>query len=105
MSTMLTKSKRDWEQFSKDWERSGLTQKEFCKQRGLRLSDFSNKRSQLKKRKMELSGRSGKESDFWPVAVETQAIKPTSVASPVLPEIEVELPFGVLLRFRGVQQR
>ena len=97
----------DWEKVSREWERSGQNQREFCRQRGYSYSRFKTSRGKLghcrprarRTRKVE-DGSPGSLS-FLPVSVEPSGDE-RRVAHQQTQEVEVELPFGVVLRFRGI---
>lgn len=111
MNMLAVGPEPDWAQLSKEWEDSGVSQRAFCEQRGLLHSRFCYKRSELLKSGDAVCRQNGRLSrpsvvDFLPVAVEVEEGRAkTGRSSSPDPEIEVELPFGVVLRFRGVQQR
>ena len=128
MKNLVPAKKRpDWRRLSKEWERSGQTQKDFCAERCLSYFQFCRKRVELKKQGpstgLYSTAPQPKKADefipqpvpvqpkmvgqFIPVTVEaeepTRATRQTS-ASPV-PEVEMELPFGIILRIRGMAQQ
>lgn len=110
MNDFLRTSTPDWAGLSKEWERSGLSQKAFCKKKRVSYPAFCYHRSAQKKRKRQaarLFPAPTKSGHLKPVASFIEVEKPVAVeagavADSVTPEIEVELPFGVKLRFRGV---
>lgn len=115
MNKLVTR-KPSWAQLSSEWERSGLGQKAFCERRGVSYTAFCYHRSALRKRERlaaQRSVRTAEAAQFIPVTVEVeepspQPARPADIAgvSPVpSAEVEVELPFGVVLRFRGVATR
>jgi hypothetical protein len=46
-NTQRRKSTKYWEWHQRRWERSGLTQAEYCRKEGIALTSFSNWRSKL----------------------------------------------------------
>jgi len=104
----LVARKPNWGRLSSEWEQSGLSQKTFCEERGVSYTAFCYHRSTLRQRE-----RSAVETaQFIPVTVEVeepnaQLAGPADIARvlPAAAEVEVELPFGVVLRFKGVAPR
>lgn len=104
----------DWAKLSKEWEISGLRQRDFCELAGVSYTAFMHKRGLLRKAERQaarlfpvLTDRK-QASDFIPVSVEPEESErtvPQTATSSSSPDLVVELPFGVVLRFRGVGQR
>jgi hypothetical protein len=96
MNHALVKSRPNWAALNEQWTRSGLRQKEFCRQHGVSYNSF------LKERRRHLQASAGVEhpassfAEFIPVSIEPPARAAT-------PEIVVELPRGVTIRIRGLQ--
>lgn len=91
MKNAIVKSRPDWAALNEKWARSGLPQKEFCRRQGVSYQMF------LKQRRRYTNGThptSAGFADFIPVCVEPPRVSP---------EVIVELPMGVVIRFRGVQ--
>lgn len=110
MNKLVTR-KPGWAQLSSEWERSGLSQKAFCEKHGVSYTAFCYHRSALRKRERLAAQRSVRnegDGQFIPVMVEVEEPSPqpslSADAASVSPsaEVKVELPFGVVLRFRGV---
>lgn len=104
MNQALVKSSPDWESLVEDWSRSGLTQREFCRKRGISHATFVKERGHLIKRGIgprsaKVPARGSAQADF--VGFIQASVEPPPAA---VPEIVVELPLGVVIRFRGVQQ-
>jgi len=103
MNQALVKTNPNWKVLVEDWARSGLTQKDFCRKRGISHANFVKERGALIRRGV------GPPSARVPADKSTQAsfaqFIPVSVEPPppALPEIVVELPMGVVIRFRGFQ--
>ena len=109
----------DWPKVFKEWEKSGQSQRDFCVQRGYSFSRFKNarvkhghSRSRRSPGKLvpsppakvsnspqrtyaETSG-----SGFFSVGLGKEL--PEKPRTPA--EVELKLPFGVVLTFRGVTQ-
>ncbi len=107
MNQILVKPSPNWESLIEDWSKSGLTQRDFCRKRGISHANFMKERGRLiklgigpKSARVPATGISGQADfvGFIPVTVEPPP------ATAALPEIVVELPMGVVIRFRGVQQ-
>ncbi len=107
MIQTVEKSIPNWEVLMVDWAQSGIPQKEFCRMRGVSYFTFAKERIRRRKRGDKLPspppGPKAKSqpavlSKFVPVEVESSA--PPAKAEP---EIVIELPLGVVIRFRGVQ--
>lgn len=96
MKHVIVKSRPDWATLNEQWTRSGLRQKEFCERHGVSYNVFLKHR-----RRFIQDGTSASSTasfaDFIPV--EFKQTPPRAAA----PEIVVELPMGVTIRFRGVQ--
>ena len=112
MTKIAPAKEPDWQRLSKEWERSGLSQKQFCEERGVSYISFCYRRGELRKRERQKSRLypvptpSKTVGQFIPVSVEIEEPKTVvrkAAVSPT-PEVEVHLPFGVVLRFRGVVQ-
>jgi hypothetical protein len=119
MSNLTVEAKLDWIEISKEWKMSGQNQPDFCRDRGYSYSQFKNGRARLglcrpmrksRGRKVTKACTALKSStvSFHPVTVENAS--PPSRLAEFVPEnlkaeVEVELPFGVVLRFRGVTTR
>ena len=110
----------DWVQVSREWEESGLKQETFCEERGYSYSRFKLMRGRLNlsrptsNRKMKRpSAPKSEVLDFLPVSVAAENPSQAQFfnsemqgkTAPVETELKVELPFGVILRFRGVGQK
>lgn len=119
MSSLMV-GEPDWARLSKEWERSRLCQKKFCEQHGVSYYVFRTRRAELKKGERGASmvyENRAKEGGFLPVTVEVEgsmypSSRPSTDKVHKEPgpgagsgELEVELPFGVVLRFRGVHPR
>jgi len=104
MNKELVKSRSSWECLIEDWSKSGLPQEEFCRQRGVSYGNFSKARGRLLKRGFgPPASRSGGKK---PIKAEFAHFIPVSVEdspSVAVPEIVIELPLGVVIRFRGFQ--
>ena len=102
----------DWARLAKEWERSKLTQKEFCERRGISYTAFISWRSLIRKRDREAARLFPKRTDdsdgFFPITVEVESsskLGGKKISPKGEPDLEVELPFGVILRFRGLAKR
>ena len=110
MSRLLTTREPDWDHLSMEWERSGLPQKEFCDLAGVSYTTFCHQRSQRRKRERQaarlfpLAAKDEQVGDFITVDVESEETGEgdTAASTSQSPEIELELPFGIVLRIRGM---
>ena len=103
MKNLEPATESGWGRLTEEWERSGLSQKKFCERKGLSYWAFCKQRSR-RRRKRDSETRAEKPS-FLPVSIETEVPdSPTRVRQAVLQELEVELPFGVVLRFKGLSR-
>ena len=85
----------DWAALNEQWTRSGLAQKEFCRRQGVSYQAFLKARREYIR--AEAAAVDGVEPEFAPFI-------PVNIAPPQpSPEIVVELPMGVTIRFRGVR--
>ena len=111
MKKLVAAKGPDWPRIFEEWKQSGLSQPKFCEKKGLSYTLFCHRRVELNKRERQaarLYPAQKKVGQFIPVTVEAKAEEPKTVSrepnSPA-PEIVVELPFGVVLRFRGMAQQ
>lgn len=114
MNSSISEPRADWPELIEEWGRSGLTQKVFCEQKGVSYAAFCSQRSRRNRRRVKTKKARPKNVEakqtaaFIPVEVESLEPQPMASVEKALPkgsaqsEIEVELPFGVTLRFRGV---
>lgn len=108
MNKSISRKEPDWVALSAKWERSGVSQKRFCKKHGLSYGRFCAQRKKLLDREREAGRlepiRPRKLAQFIPVTVEADepALTVRPDANRRIPEVEVELLFGVILRFRGM---
>ena len=121
MSKLMVRGEPNWPLLLEEWERSGLSQEKFCEQRGLSYFTFCSRRRRAlaleRKRENSQPAQVSCEVGFIPVTVEGAESRPKLTSgcaekadAPDAPgggpaEVEVELPFGVVLRFRGVLPR
>ena len=95
MKHEIVKAHPDWAALNEQWTRSGLAQKEFCRRQGVSYQAFLKARREYIR--SEAAAVDGVESEFAPFI-------PVNIATPQpSPEIVVELPMGVTIRFRGVR--
>lgn len=94
MKHAIVKSHPNWATLIKRWAGSGLSQKEFCRREGIYYRNFLKARRCYTDEVSIKDSKADSLTDFIPVSIE-----PPQAA----PEIEVELPMGVVIRFRGVQ--
>ena len=108
----------DWPKVFMEWENSGESQRDFCAQRGYSFSRFKNARVKHKHGKGHRRARrvlptpsspAPKASDpqssgFFAVSIaKDNAPRPSAPAQIAKQaEIELKLPFGVVLTFRGM---
>ena len=114
MENLTITEATNWLRIFEEWEQSGLTQPEFCKSRGLSYSLFCSTRSLMRKRERELARlypeevRLGDQDEFFAVTVERDPgapAKPKKMSGNLKLELEVALPYGVVLRFYGLGER
>lgn len=95
MKHEIVKAHPDWAALNKQWTRSGLAQKEFCRRQGVSYQAFLKARREYIRADMaDVGGDESEFAQFIPVNIEPP--QPS-------PEIVVELPMGVTIRFRGVR--
>ena len=108
----------DWPRVFKDWEKSGLNQRDFCADRGYSYSRFKSARAshgfrrdrRHRKNSVVVAGpkaASQQSGGFFTVNIDKELPEaPTTLArSSEQSEIELKLPFGVVLTFRGVTDK
>ena len=96
MNHTLVKSRPDWAALSEQWTRSGLRQREFCRQHGVSYNSFLKERRRHLQASTDVERPTSSFAQFIPVSIDPPA-------KPATPEIVVELPMGVIIRFRGLQ--
>lgn len=94
MKNAIVKTRYDWMALNDEWTRSGLTQKEFCRDRAVPYYGFVKARKGFLRAAAPQRKPARELAEFIPVSIEP----PRDV-----PEIVVELPMGVTIRFRGVR--
>lgn len=115
MSSKPVGPSTDWLKAFEEWESSGLNQRDFCARQGYSFSAFRNARvkhgfkrgrHRNKKSSSVASARASscQGSSFFAVSLEKE--QPPKPKGPAVlaqqTEIELKLPFGVVLTFRGV---
>ena len=65
----LTKNQQRWQSIIEDWQQSGLSQSQYCRQHRIKVSRFYSWKNQLKK-KLEQS-KPEKQGVFLPIVVES----------------------------------
>ena len=103
MSRASTRSRSKWDRILKRFSKSGLTRREFCEREGLSYSTFSSAVSRRKQglvlsKERSLTTSHQKTCEFVEVEFAPLPAPPTTVE----PEVVVELPMGVVLKFRGL---
>ena len=66
---VLPRTPREWQAVFRDWEASGLTQVQFCTQRGLSIHVFRAERYGKRRSRTNLQTGSGRSATFVPVKV------------------------------------
>ena len=109
----------DWPKVFADWEDSGQSQRDFCSQRGYSYSRFKDARvkhgftrarrfSKKAAAKSKSKISTPRQTGFFAVNLDSQqrTTAPTKKVEPAeQSEIELRLPFGVVLTFRGVSHK
>jgi hypothetical protein len=91
-------SKSEWHKLSNEWETSVLTQPEFCKQKGIKLTTFVYWRSKLSPSNKVPKVNKAK-ANFLPANIQAAVIKqPTSQAVNAAHGIMLRLPNGMNLQ-------
>ena len=84
----------NWAAVIQSQQESGLSQREYCERHKLALSTFTNRKTKLNKSNTAITL-------FKPHFIELDV--PTPVRSlPAPEEVVIELPYGVVMRFRGM---
>jgi hypothetical protein len=91
-------SKEDWLSVLKRWEASGVGQRAFCEAEGLLYQQFCLKRKEFLQKdliedKSHWALRKAENHDFLPIEIKGAASKKRRA-----PMIEIELPYGIVLR-------
>ena len=90
------RSVAQWRKIFDKFDRSGMTQEQFCQREGVALATFS-----LWRRKLRASGLATIPPSFVEVCLPSQSEPVHAPLGDRMEEVVVELPFGVVLRFRG----
>ena len=94
------RTESQWRAIFNRYDRSGLSQEQFCKREGLSLTTFAMWRRKIRAASSSLATQP---SSFVEVCI-PDSVKVTEVQVPdVRPDLVVELPYGVVLRFHGVK--
>ena len=103
MSNRRRRTESEWRGLLSSFEQSGMTRDRFCRQESLSLSTFESWRSKM--RSTPTSAPKPLPARFveicLPPAEESATARSASTEAQI-PEVVVELPFGVTLRFRGM---
>lgn len=93
----VRRNEEQWRMLFAKFDESGLTREAFCKKNGLSLATFDNWRRRVR--------AAATPARFVEVRLPQQST-PLQVEEPAnLPgDLVVELPYGVVLRFRGLGQ-
>ncbi len=89
-----------WESLSNDWEASGQSQRQFCEQKEISFSRFTQWRSMLlseERRDQVNSARDNSPSDLFS-QISTPRLSLESQANTVDSHIEIQLPLGIIMR-------
>jgi hypothetical protein len=113
MEASISPKTLDWVKISQDWKESGLNQRDFCRERGYSYGRFKAARAKLgltrpkkkSQKRPEVGTPPSSVLNFLPLTVEPE---PTLSTGPLPvtktgPKVELELPFGVVLRFYEVE--
>lgn len=85
-----------WQKLMEQFESSGKTQEQFCQSRGIALATFT-----MWRRKLKATALAPTAPAFVQVHLPQNAeVLPLESSEPV--DLVVELPYGVVLRFRGL---
>ena len=90
------RSPAQWRSIFDKFDRSGVTQEHFCQREGLALATFS-----LWRRKLRASSLATIPATFVEVCLPSHAEPAQAPRDEPVQEVIVELPFGVVLKFRG----
>jgi hypothetical protein len=91
-----------WKEILADFKRSGLSQERFCKREGIASATFYewNRKLNFAPAPATLATRPG---GFVEVCLPSQPPPVRQSVTEPLAEVVVELPYGVVLRFRGIK--
>lgn len=92
------RTENQWRKTFDKFDRSGLTQEQFCQREDLAVATFSSWR-----RKLRAVGLATIPAGFVEVCLPSQTPLAEPAAQDQVAELVVELPYGVLLRFRGMR--
>lgn len=95
----MRKSTRNWSAILEDLKTSGQSQRAFCSDRGIAISTLTYK---LRAAKSQASGGDRPKPRFVQLDALTDAT--TGVHEERDADLVVELPMGVVLRFKGVHR-
>lgn len=102
----------NWPKVFTEWESSGQNQRDFCTQKGYSYSRFkdarvkhgySRARHRRKKSLPSPGPKAGSQGGLFAVSIDKEQVDRPATAAKATeqPEIELKLPFGVVLTFRG----
>ena len=90
------RSAAQWRKIFDKFDRSGMTQENFCRREGLAPATFCQRRQKLR-----ASTLATIPATFVEVCLPSQSHSEQASRNEQAEEVIVELPFGVILRFRG----
>ncbi len=95
----IRRSADEWNRIIADYKASGLTQRDFCQQRDIAYSSFTNWLIKLKKLRMDLST----ESRPPPLFIDVSADKPLFQNEDNEWDVELAFANGTVLRLKQTQ--
>jgi hypothetical protein len=90
------RSAAQWRKIFDKFDRSGMTQEHFCQREGFARATFCRWQ-----RKLKASSLATRPATFVEVCLASQSEPDQAPRNEPAEEVVVELPFGVVLRFRG----
>lgn len=66
----MSKTHQDWEQLTQEWEQCGLSKKEFCKRKGIKLTSFYVMSSKVARNKQSAA------QDLVKIELPTKSVSP-----------------------------
>jgi len=85
----LTANQQRWQSIIEDWQQSGLTQSQYCRQHRINVNRFYSWKNQLKNKLAP--SRKAEQGVFLPVVIENPEPETTSLLRIRVREVEIEV--------------
>lgn len=87
----LTANQQRWQFIIEDWQQSGLSQSQYCRQHRLNVNRFYSWKNQLKKKLASSQAQEKEQGVFLPVAMESAGATPASLLRIRVRDVEIDV--------------